>query len=241
MLLAFVVYQLADRIGGIMGRIRIVKEYQPEVKQIQYDNDNFERRYTLLCDNYSIAKKEYQTIVLPAASEKILEYIGWGKKTQQNIVEQGGFLVGKNYYDEEKRVNVCVVENALSATGASGSWGHLEIGHEDTREMYKMLDKMNDGCAESEKKVVVGWFHTHPNSLEVFMSGTDRGTQSRLFPGEKAVALVLNPHRKIWKCFRSEQCIDGQAEMLIGEKLFQVFGKDRLSNSLLRFGGKQNG
>ena len=34
-----------------MGRIRIVKEYQPEIREIEYSEEEFEKKYVLLCDN----------------------------------------------------------------------------------------------------------------------------------------------------------------------------------------------
>lgn len=222
-----------------MGRIQIVKEYEPEIGKIQYKDECFEKKYVLMCDNDSAAENDYQVIALPEASEVMLEYIGWGIKMPENRVEQGGFLVGRNCYDEEKKRNFCIVERVLPARGAVGSPGFLEMSHEDTKEMYRELDEINALYPEKEKKDVIGWFHTHPNSLDVFMSGTDRVTQGSLFSGERAIALVLNPHRKIWKCYRSQCCADTKAELLIGDQTFQKFGKKRLLNNVLDFGERQ--
>lgn len=165
-----------------MGRIRIVKEYQPEIQNIQYNEEDFEKKYVLICDNYSSAEDDYQMIVLPEASEVMLEYIGWGIKTPENRVEQGGFLVGRNCYDEEKKRNFCIVERVLPARGAVGSPGFLEMSHEDTREMYRELDEINALHPEKEKRYVVGWFHTHPNLLDVYMSGTIFDSLNTMFP-----------------------------------------------------------
>ena len=224
-----------------MGRIRIVKEYQPEIREIEYSEEEFEKKYVLLCDNYSMGEDADLVIVQPQAAEEMLEYIGWGTRTQENRVEQGGFLVGRNCYDKKKKQHICLVERALPARGAVGSWGFLEMSHEDTREMHRELDQINADCPEEKKMDVVGWFHTHANALDVFMSATDRGTQSRLFSGERAIAMVLNPHRKIWKCYRSGSCEDTKAELLISDQTFQKFGKKRLVNHGFGFGGKKFG
>ena len=102
--------------------------------------------------------------------------------------------------------------------------------------MYKELDTMNQRRPAQERLELVGWFHTHPNSLDVFMSGTDRWTQSRLFSGERCIALVFNPHRKLWKCFRTEECLDTKAELLVGSRLADKLGKKGLRNETVVFG-----
>jgi len=52
-------------------------------------------------------------------------------------------------------------------------------------------------------RFVVGWFHTHPNSLPAFMSGTDRATQRSFFSAGWHFALGLNPHRRLAACFHA--------------------------------------
>ncbi len=220
-----------------MGRIRFVKEYVPEVREIRYRSEDFARAYTLICDNGSMADPHYQVVVLPEASEAIFNHIGWGTRTPQNRNEQGGFLAGRHYYDSEKELHVCVVELALPAPKAKSSPVAIEISHKDSEEMYRVLDEVNLTRPEGEKLVTVGWYHTHPNELDVFMSGIDQGTQRQLFSGEKAIALVFNPNRRIWSCFRSDACLDEKAEMLIDHSALRKFGKSRLTNQRLKFGG----
>ena len=64
---------------------------------------------------------------------------------------------------------------------------------------------------------VVGWYHTHPNGLDVFMSGTDRDTQRALFPGAAQFALVLNPHRRLWRAFRGADSDPCHAAVIVPE------------------------
>lgn len=55
---------------------------------------------------------------------------------------------------------------------------------------------------------VIGWYHTHPNNLGVFMSGTDQRTQATFFSANWQFAIVLNPHRLQWKAFAGEQATE---------------------------------
>ena len=73
------------------------------------------------------------------------------------------------------------------------------MGTETWAKMLKVYDERykNDGL------YVIGWFHTHPNDLPVFMSPTDMRTQKHFFNEQWHFSLVLNPHRRLAACFHS--------------------------------------
>lgn len=226
-----------------MGRIKIVKETVPEISTMDFQGEDYDiggkydPQMILVSDNYTSAEESYRLFVLPQAAESIMDYIGWSQyNIWKNHSEQGGFLIGRNYKDPDKQLNIGIVEYAIPAVHARGSAGALDISPEDSKAMYKELDTMNQRRPAQERLELVGWFHTHPNSLDVFMSGTDRWTQSRLFSGERCIALVFNPHRKLWKCFRTEECLDTKAELLVGSRLADKLGKKGLRNETVVFG-----
>lgn len=226
-----------------MGKIKIIKKEEPQICEVdfvreQYEKDGrYQTKMLMFDDNYMAAGDSYRTYLTPEAVKEIFDYITWGDLSSENAEEQGGFLIGRYLYDPEKDLNIAIVEMAIPAKHARGSIGTLEIQNQDMWEMHQQLDTINSTRSEEEKLLVLGWFHTHPNTLDVFMSGTDRYTQRTFFSGERALAIVLNPHRKIWKCFRSAECCDTMAEMLIDGFLLDEFGKKRLLNESLRFGG----
>lgn len=135
-----------------------------------------------------------------AFKSQIFDHISWGKRTDDNVVEQGGILLGATYHDEIKNLTYGVVEQAIPGFGAVGSPGYLSMGHETWREMLSQVDEIIDRFPE-KKFQVIGWYHTHPNSLSVFMSGTDVNTQRRFFAQDWQFAIVLNPHKKTWRSF----------------------------------------
>jgi proteasome lid subunit RPN8/RPN11 len=130
----------------------------------------------------------------------ICEHIGWGRKSTQNINEQGGILLGQTFYDEDQNKYFGYVKNAVPAIGAEGSPAYLNMNHRTWADMLNRLDEWNDFHNE-EPLQVIGWYHTHPNELSVFMSGTDRNTQRLFFPKDWQFAIVINPHKQYWKAF----------------------------------------
>ena len=135
------------------------------------------------------------------AERTIKEHIAWGKKTRQNVREQGGILVGRPVLAGERLVGIA--EYAIPANLSHASAAYLQMGTETWREMLDIFDAQYKEAG----LYVIGWFHTHPNSLPVFMSGTDMGTQRAFFNQEWHFSIVMNPHRKLIACFHSAEAV----------------------------------
>jgi len=134
------------------------------------------------------------------AMRQIADHIGWGQHTNENHVEQGGILVGEVFTDTQQSSVYGVVEAAIPGRSARGTSGYLEMGHDTWLEMLNSVDGMLNLDPEKASQII-GWYHTHPNNLSVFMSGTDHATQSRLFAHAWQFAMVLNPQRRSWRAF----------------------------------------
>ncbi len=145
--------------------------------------------------------------VLREALAAIKDHIGWGRSTGANGVEQGGLLIGHVFRDANTDESFAVVKRILEARSAESTSVSIEMNH------ATWLDLLNrfDGLALAEHRSpwrIVGWYHTHPNSLPVFMSGTDRRTQRDFFAGPEFFALVFNPHQRLWKAFQGAECLE---------------------------------
>jgi proteasome lid subunit RPN8/RPN11 len=159
--------------------------------------------------------KSHKLFIEIEAMKQIFEHIGWGKRIERNVVEQGGILLGQVFRDENQKLTYGIAEKAIAGSLAKGSSAYLDMTHETWKQMLDSVDEILNGNPEKNFQVI-GWYHTHPNSLSVFMSGTDQSTQSRLFSHAWQFAIVLNPHKQIWKAFygkNAEECrgfvIDG--------------------------------
>ena len=135
-------------------------------------------------DNDISLSPNYNFYITEEAQAAISQHIGWGRFTHQNRVEQGGILLGKVYKDGTSFYGV--IEIAIPGNNAYGNAVELEMSHETWKQM---MDKADEIIAENESSdnYIVGWYHTHPNSLDVFMSGTDRNTQRLLFNQDLAL------------------------------------------------------
>ena len=190
------VYRMVGGIGETMGKIKIVKKEEPQICEVEFLREQYETegqyqvKMLMFGDNYTVAGDSYRTYLTPEAVKEIFDYIKWGEIDRENTAEQGGFLIGRYLYDPEKKWNIAIVETAIPARHARGSIGTLEIQNQDMLEMHQQLDMINNTRSEEDKFLVLGWFHTHPNTLDVFMSGTDRYTQRTFFfrracPGDR--------------------------------------------------------
>jgi proteasome lid subunit RPN8/RPN11 len=139
------------------------------------------------------------------AAESIFSHIGWGMDTSQNQVEQGGLLLGTPFMDTRTGVTWAITKSVTPALSAKGSMSALEFPHECWRDFFGELDAINAG--QDLALQVVGWYHTHPRHLKVFMSATDQATQRRFFREDWQFALVLNPQSRMLRAFNG---IDAQ-------------------------------
>ena len=179
-----------------------------------FDEDQLITGKVRLSDNFSAAPKTHKLILKPAAVREIFDFIEWDVGCRPDSrVEQGGILLGRRYYDSKMNIHFAVVHKAVTADQAVGSTGYLDISHECWRVMHDKKDAYNNETGE--ETVIIGWFHTHPNMLSCFMSGTDRNTQALFFDGDNTYSIVINPQRHLLKVFRAKECHAAQAFLIL--------------------------
>lgn len=132
-------------------------------------------------------------------ANEIGEHLGWGKRTRQNRVEQGGILLGEVFHDPQNARTFGIVQKAVAGISAQGSPGYLSMGHNTWEEMLNQADAFLERTKNPLR--IIGWYHSHPNELPVFMSGTDLNTQAKFFYNEWQFSVVINPHKQIWRAF----------------------------------------
>lgn len=137
-------------------------------------------------------------VIMPESADTITDHISWGKNTSDNMYEQGGIIIGR-VYRISKDVIVGIAEAAIPAETNSANPAYLKM---DTDAWSKMLDTYDERY-KCNGLLVVGWYHTHPNSLSVFMSSTDQATQRAFFNQDWHFAVVLNPQKRKAGCFVS--------------------------------------
>ncbi len=179
----------------------VIKKRKPKeiVTVIKEDQmKQFADRYLITASYDALDKLTGPLLIISEQAERsIKEHIEWGIKTDRNIFEQGGILIGKPFLVGDTMVGI--VEYMIPGDPKRADEVYLEMGTETWAKMLKVYDERykNDGL------YVIGWFHTHPNDLPVFMSPTDMRTQKHFFNEQWHFSLVLNPHRRLAACFHS--------------------------------------
>lgn len=143
---------------------------------------------------------DHRLYITADAMTQLRSHVRWGESADDNRVEQGGLMLGHSYTDASAHVVYGVVSDIVPGRSALGSDAHLSMRHAVWKEMLEEAEDLR-GRYHQRSPQVIGWYHTHPNDLSVFMSATDRETQSRLFAHEWQFAVVLNPQQKIWRAF----------------------------------------
>jgi hypothetical protein len=181
-----------------------VEGYQPEAKSDSLAKSSMRGK--------SIVEGAVQSTAIlyikDAAMRRIHDHIQWKRSVAANMVEQGGILLGTAGRDPETgRVYALATDAVPARVGAHGSGAHLELGHEAWHRMLEELDAMRGVSGTAVH--VIGWYHTHPGHLDVFMSSVDRHTQAKLFTEDWQFAIVLNPQKAVWRAFSgrgAEEC-----------------------------------
>ncbi|WP_298416810.1 Mov34/MPN/PAD-1 family protein [uncultured Kordia sp.] len=163
-------------------------------------------------ENFNSRNKKNQSdsllFISQKAKEQIWNHIEWGNhKTSINKNEQGGILLGKVFFDKKRKMQFAIVEDVVIGKTAKGNPTYLEMSHETWSQMLNDADEIAE--EKNDNIQVIGWYHTHPNELSLYMSGTDMNTQYRFFNQNWHYAIILNPHKEIWKAFvgkEAEEC-----------------------------------
>ena len=176
--------------------------------------------------NENCAEDEGCLLLMTAtARREMFEFIQWrNMKTQANRNEQGGLLAGIHCSVPGYEGKICIVQHVFPLNEARSSAGYLDASAADWGVAYTKMDQLS--AQLGERLEPLGWFHTHPNDLPIFMSGTDRFTQRKVFSGEYSYAVVLNPHTGRWGAFRSNDAHDACCVMLDTDDLTLLCGTE---------------
>lgn len=183
----------------IEGRFIIKKSSKRNISILnKIDIQQLIEKYPILEGIKELEKSNTPLLVISELAEnRIKEHISWGMKTIENIYEQGGILIGKPFLVGNSILGI--VEYVIPADLSHASTAYLEMGTETWMKMLNIYDEQY----KEQGLYVIGWFHTHPNNLPVFMSYTDMETQRAFFNQDWHFSIVLNPHKQLIACFNS--------------------------------------
>ena len=190
-------------------KFKIVDDIQTlTIKEKELPDEVLEtsKRIELRTENFGDVKNNnYLLLIENSAFHDLQTHIQWGNNhTINNRNEQGGLLIGSIYYDSKREWTYGIVKEILFSHSTDSSSVSLEMGHNTWKDM---LNEYDEKYSSKDDCYLIGWYHTHPNNLDVFMSHVDKNTQKRFFNQEWHFAIVLNPHKEIWKAFHGKDAI----------------------------------
>ena len=159
-------------------------------------------------------------VYTPYATKRQLDIIGWLRDDfPENRNEQGGWLIGRYIRNSEGKPIQGEVIEIFQAKTECRLPGYIEWSAMEEIRLQQEFFKMKENLAVTDPKaaeetVVIGWWHTHPNGLSVFMSGTDMETQRLKYYKPEKYAVVLNPHRGIYRAFAGKNADEVAVIML---------------------------
>lgn len=193
------------------GRFVVVNE-QPEYQPLPWNELQPETDAAL-----KAANKEGSTsdciYINTDAWDTINSHINWGRDVQSNSVEQGGLLLGRAYTHTASGSIYGKVEKAIPGYTAEGSMAYLKFDHSTWKKMLEEFDELTSQEEWADLQII-GWYHTHPGRLSVFMSGTDMNTQQKMFSKNWQFAIVLNPQKQTWRAFRGANASECNGEII---------------------------
>ena len=169
----------------------------------------------------SLSNVQNLLIFSAEAAHKLRALIGWNRfDYPPNRNEMGGWLIGRYIRDDNGQIVQAEVTDILKAESCEGTPTYLEWpAIEDIRlqrEFFRIKEELTLNHPEAGEALTrIGWWHTHPNSLPVFMSSTDMSTQHLKYFKPHDYSVVLNPHRLIWRAFVGKDAVEVPAIMLI--------------------------
>lgn len=152
------------------------------------------------------------------AAKLLWTYVGMGRHDYPpNRNEMGGLMVGFRLSKTAAVViNMIPVTNPTVQSHTYLEWSGLEE-IVMRRHFYEIQENLaHDNPDAAEKLAILGWFHTHPSNLPVFMSGTDRANQAEKYPD--GFALVINPHTMVWKAYYGKNSLEIPVIMTVPKK-----------------------
>lgn len=157
------------------------------------------------------------------AAKKQMDIIGWKRDDfPKNRKEQGGWLLGYYVFNEDGIPVQGEVTEVLEAVTECRLPGYIEWDALEEIRLQQTFFQMKDNLAKvdpvaAERFSVLGWWHTHPNSLDVFLSSTDMETVRLKYYKPEKYSIVLNPHRGTFRAFAGVNAVEVPVIMLLSD------------------------
>ncbi|MGC8581588.1 MAG: Mov34/MPN/PAD-1 family protein [Thermoplasmata archaeon] len=180
-----------------MAKIKIVKEYKREIKEIpppppsrisyhKWDSDESKMYYNNILQSNGV----FDIYISKKAENRMMNHALSGVP---NRLEVMGLMVGDLYQYEGKTYTVL---KDITTTDLDATAIHVQIS-KDEKSYQKLFEQLD---AVGGNYILVGWYHSHPGHT-CFLSETDINTHKTMFPEPYQSAIVIDPLSKQFEVF----------------------------------------
>lgn len=143
-------------------------------------------------------------LMTPQCWDEFAAIVHWGKEHPLNVLEQRFRFLGMRFRDKKRRY--CLAMFCQSIPTARSAYSAEKADLEplnDERELFRNRPELFNPFAGEfgSADVTTAMGHTHPNSLGVFMSGTDDRAHELACTNEAHITFVANPHTRTVKAW----------------------------------------
>lgn len=164
-------------------------------------------------------KNSMPVVFTPNASEELYHYFHWGARHPQNLSELLAALIGHKYSDGYLVEFVSPVYLANRSTSqAAFTQESLESGRMEAEAINATYHTCEELCLGTEPCMLLGFVHSHPDGLELFLSEGDVNLHRMLTQQGLDLSVVVNPQKRQIAAFFGEDLDYAEIRILTAEE-----------------------
>jgi len=142
-------------------------------------------------------KSTTPVVFTPNAAQELFHFFHWGKKHPQNLSELLGALIGHRLTDaflvEFVSPAYLGKRNTKEAEFTQQSY---ESGIIETKAINATYSACDDLYLVNEPCVLLGFIHSHPDDLNLFLSESDVLLHKKLIKSNIELSMIVNPQKR---------------------------------------------
>ena len=157
-------------------------------------------------------------IFTPNASRELYHYFHWGQRHPQNLSELMAALIGRQLSDciLVEFVSPVYMENRNSKEGSFTEIS-LQAGQMEADAINAGYSICPDLCLEKTPCSLLGFIHSHPDDLDLFLSVGDVQLHEHLIQMEIPLSMIINPQKKQIAAYYGKSITVAEIQLLMEE------------------------
>lgn len=155
-------------------------------------------------------------VFTPNASRELYHYFHWGQRHPQNLSELLAALIGRKLADcvLVEFVSPVPMENRNTKDGAF-TQASLDAGFMEADAINGTYGQCRDYCLADSPCVLLGFVHSHPDDLELFLSVADVEIHRHLMERNMDLSMILNPQKRQLAAYYGKNMTVSEIQLLM--------------------------